>query len=162
MYTHYLKWNHWKPFFLDPFSQGEECKLSPEELALFRNLPVTDLDLSALDLKKDSVEEFSEIIKEMRVKDIVYDEEDFEDFEITVENFSDPAGFFRTIKIEQWKDRAELWITRSIVHVYLWSTNALCVQMLCFVFVDSDTLGPRLNSLNKKLKGLIFLNETFC
>ena len=75
-------------------------KLSPEELALFRNLPVTDLDLLALDLKKDNIEEFSEVIKGMRVGNILYDERDFVDFKITIQEIWDGSDIYQTIKIE--------------------------------------------------------------
>ena len=41
-------------------------KLSPEELSLFKGFPIRDIDEDALDLKKENVEEFRQILLELK------------------------------------------------------------------------------------------------
>ena len=48
---------------------------------------------------------FSEIIKEMRIQDILSGEDNFEDFKIAVQEFSDTAGLFHI----QIKRGSEYW-----------------------------------------------------
>ena len=73
--------------------------LTPEDFKSLKNLPVTHVDLHALDLKKENIKNFREIMKLMKIRDIEYEKELYEDedFEIYVEDFG-PDGIYSTIK----------------------------------------------------------------
>uniref|UniRef100_A0A7M5V8S1 F-box domain-containing protein n=1 Tax=Clytia hemisphaerica TaxID=252671 RepID=A0A7M5V8S1_9CNID len=75
--------------------------LSPEELALFKDVPITCLELCVLDLKRDNIDKFQNVMKEMKIKFIEWGDykgpEDF-DFEITVKPFG-LGGIYKTISI---------------------------------------------------------------
>ena len=72
--------------------------LTPDDFKLLINLPLTYVDLHALDLTKGNIKEFGEIMKQMKILEIEYDDELFqnEDFEIDVEEFG-PGGIYKTI-----------------------------------------------------------------
>ena len=72
--------------------------LSPKELALFKKAPVVYLDLSVLDLKRENVVEFRDVIEEMEIANIDWGDKDLEDipFEINVKDFG-PGGIYKTI-----------------------------------------------------------------
>ena len=73
--------------------------LLPEELALFKKVPITYLDLDVLDLKRENVVEFRDVMKEMKIECIEWDDDkDPEDipFEIDVKAFG-PGGIYKTI-----------------------------------------------------------------
>ena len=53
--------------------------LSPKELALFKKVPIAYLDLSVLDLKRENVVEFRDVMKEMKIKNIDWGETEPED-----------------------------------------------------------------------------------
>ena len=73
--------------------------LTPEDFELLKNLPVTHVDLHALNLTKDNIKVFRKIMKQMKIRDIDFEEElyDDEDFIIGVERFG-PGDIYRTIK----------------------------------------------------------------
>ena len=70
-------------------------KITPEEFALFQNLPVTLVELWALDLTESNVVEFREIMEKMKIEHIEFDKGDF-DFEISIKKFG-PADRYKTI-----------------------------------------------------------------
>ena len=73
--------------------------LTHEDFELLKNLPVTLVDLHALDLTKDNINVFSEIMKQMKIQEIEYDEDELfgnKDFRIDVERFG-PGGVYNTI-----------------------------------------------------------------
>ena len=73
-------------------------QLSVEEFALFKDLPVTSVDIEALALTKDNVKDFREIMNGMKILDLCFLDCDFddEDFEVVEEDFG-PNGIYKTI-----------------------------------------------------------------
>ena len=82
-------------FYLVPDSD-RGYKLSPEEFALFQNVPVDMVQLEALDLTRENYTEFRRIMRGMKIKSIDYYEENYTDFEITINEFG-PGGVYETI-----------------------------------------------------------------
>ena len=67
--------------FLDSFDIGtnndEKYYLTPEDLVLFKDIPVKMLYLHALDLTEDNVEDFRQVMRQMEIECI----EGIEDFQ---------------------------------------------------------------------------------
>ena len=57
-----------KDFIVDEYT-WTGYKLSPHELLLFKNLPVSCIDLEALDLTQENAPVFQLVFREMKVKD---------------------------------------------------------------------------------------------
>ena len=74
------------------FNFDSEYLLTPDDFFLFRNLPVTSVDISALDLKRDNIKNFDEIMKQMKIRDMYSLEE-----HCSVKKFG-PGDIYRTIK----------------------------------------------------------------
>ena len=72
----------------------ENYQLSPDELKLFKDIPINNLDLEALDLTEENVVEFRKVMKEMKITSIEAIED--VDFEIKVKDFG-PGGIYKTI-----------------------------------------------------------------
>ena len=47
--------------------------LTPEDFELLKNLPVTHVDLHALNLTKDNIKVFRKIMKQMKIRDIDFE-----------------------------------------------------------------------------------------
>ena len=73
--------------------------LTPEDFELLKNLPVTSVNLHALDLTKDNVKDFRDIMKQMKIIQIEYDRQELESagFRINVENWGF-GGIYKTIR----------------------------------------------------------------
>ena len=80
----------------NPFS---DYLLTPEDFELLKNLPVTSVDLEALDLTKDNIKIFRKTMKQMKIREIDFEEELYQnkEFEINIERFG-PSDIYRTIK----------------------------------------------------------------
>ena len=75
----------------------KDYKLTVNDLALFQNLPVKRLHLNALDLKKDNVEDFRQIMRGMKIKYIGGLRKNFgEGLEISEQRFG-PGNRYVTI-----------------------------------------------------------------
>eukprot|EP00111_Clytia_hemisphaerica_P014367 TCONS_00042297-protein len=73
--------------------------LTPDDFKLLKNLPLTYVDLRALDLKQDNIKDFREIMKQMKILDIKFYYQLFprrKDFRIDVEKFG-PGRIYNTI-----------------------------------------------------------------
>ena len=88
------KMKNLKDFKIYPNNQTN-FKLTPKDFELFKHLPVTSVDLDALDLTKDNLSEFRQIMLEMKIEDIDW-EINYDDFEITITDFG-PRGIYKTI-----------------------------------------------------------------
>ena len=80
-------------------SYVSDYRLTLEDFELLKNLPVTSVDLEALDLKQDNITDFREIMNEMKIRDIYFYDELFPDFEIYVDDFG-PGGIYKTINVK--------------------------------------------------------------
>ena len=79
-------------------AQLAQYLLSPEDFAYFKNLPIKEIDLGALQLTKENIIKFRQIMMQMEITQIHCYEGNYkdEDFSVTVKHFG-PGGMFRTI-----------------------------------------------------------------
>ena len=75
-----------------------EYKLTPEEFKLFKVLPMTLVQLEALDLTAENIGEFRDIMRSMQLIMLEWDKRNFQDLdvELSLKTFG-PNGSFLTI-----------------------------------------------------------------
>ena len=72
-------------------------KMTPKDFELFKHLPVKEVDLRALDLTKDNLNEFRQIMQGMKIEYIEFNSEHYKDFEITIKGFGPFGSLYSTI-----------------------------------------------------------------
>uniref|UniRef100_A0A7M5VDP0 F-box domain-containing protein n=1 Tax=Clytia hemisphaerica TaxID=252671 RepID=A0A7M5VDP0_9CNID len=82
------------------YNDLDDDKLTPDELELFKDIPINNLDVDSLDLRKDNVDDFQNIMKGMKITDIEmpycgYDDSLY-DIKLEIKNVG-PGGIYRTI-----------------------------------------------------------------
>ena len=91
------KMKHLKEF---NFHREDHFKLSVDQFALLKDLPVKTLCLETLNLKKDNIVQFRQIMSEMKIEWIeqFWFEKDWSqyDFEVSIQSFG-PNGLYKTI-----------------------------------------------------------------
>ena len=74
--------------------QETDYKLSPEELSLFKDLPVTEVFLDVLNLAPHNIPAFRQVMREMKIQHIFWIEGYFEalGFEVSIHDFIDESN----------------------------------------------------------------------